>query len=331
MKKKKSWAIVLLTICCLSLWWLDNASVQAGAAPSSAGAVRVGIFPYVTTGSWPVGIAQEKGFLLQEGLNVTITETYQQIAGLVGGHFDMIVTSVEQAMLSSAKGEAVVIVGFIEKKPSQIFIVTPNIQTVKELSGKTVGVWKIPSGDMFLCEQVFAKEGVNMNSIKFVQVGGSRDRLAAITTGRIDAATFDLPHSLMARKQGMRWLNTQRYWEPMAWASILVKDEWAKKNSHVVARLVRASYRGIDWLNEPGHSEEATEILTRLSQLDRSLVEEVIKVAREGGDYVRERPTLALIKPYHEMLLKQGFLEKPLDLGKVLNTSYYDSGLKGAR
>ena len=331
MKNKKSWAIVLMTIGCLSALWPDILPVSAGAAPSSAVAVRLATFPHSAPGPWPVGIAQEKGFFLQEGLNVTITETNQQIAGLVGGHFDIIVTSLEQGLLSTAKGEPVVIVGFMLTRPSQIFVVRPDVRTAKELSGKTIGVWKIPSGDMFLAEQLLTREGVDVNSVKFLQVGGSRDRLTAMIAGRIDAATFDIPQSLMARKQGMRWLNTQRYWEPMAWASILVKDEWAKKNSHVVARLVRASYRGIDWLNEPGHSEEATEILTRLSQLDRSLVEEVIKVAREGGDYVRERPTLALIKPYHEMLLKQGFLEKPLDLGKVLNTSYYDSGLKGAR
>lgn len=329
MNNPRIWVLMLITA-----WWLMPLSIDApsvNAASGSGMAIRVAIFPYVTTGSWPVGIAQEKGFLLQEGLKVTITETYQQIAGLVGGHFDIIITSIEPAMLSLAKGERVVVVGFMQSQPSQIFVVEPNVQSAKELSGKTIGVWKIPSGDMFLCEQLLLRESINANSVKFLQVGGSRERLAAITAGRIHAATFDIPHSIMARKQGMRWLNNQRYWEPMAWSSIIVKDDWAKKNSELVERFVRASYRGIDWLNEPSNAEEAAQIMARLSKFEKSLVDDSIKVAREDGEYVRGRPSPTLVKVHHEMLLKQGFLEKPLDLGSFVDASYYDRGLKRVR
>jgi hypothetical protein len=71
--------------------------------------------------------------------------------------------------------------------------------------------------------------------------------------------------------------------------------------------------------------------MTRLSKFERGLVEEAIKVAREEGEYVRARPNQSLVKVHHEMLLKQGFLEKPLDLGRFVDAGYYDRGLKRVR
>lgn len=168
-------------------------------------------------------------------------------------------------------------------------------------------------------------------SVRFLPAGGSRDRLAALVTGRISAATFDIPHSILAKKQGLRWLNSQSYWKPMTWNASVTTPRWAAANGDTVVRYLRAAHRAVDWMNDAANSDEATSILTRLSGFEASVVREVLKASREGGEYVPARPTAALFELPHEMLLKQEIVAKPIDLTRMIDASYYDRAFKGRR
>src|ERR1700761_7975226 len=77
-------------ICLLLLCWLILGSAAAEPAKSPLNLV---IFPGGL--SWPVFVAQDKGFFDKEGLAVKITETpgsVFQIKGLLAGDFDIAMT-----------------------------------------------------------------------------------------------------------------------------------------------------------------------------------------------------------------------------------------------
>lgn len=83
--------------------------------------------------------------------------------------------------------------------------VRPEIRTARDLVGKKVGIVRIGGLAEFLARYMLTEKlGLKANEFELIQVGGQSVRVAALTTGAIQASVFSPPESTRVEKLGLR-------------------------------------------------------------------------------------------------------------------------------
>ena len=95
-------SLVAILVC---LQWVLAATIVSFAA-SAPGTVEIkaGGFGGDAVSSWPVYIAQDRGFFAKEGIQTTFTRSYEQMMALIGGNFEVIGEAADAPILAADKG-----------------------------------------------------------------------------------------------------------------------------------------------------------------------------------------------------------------------------------
>jgi ABC-type nitrate/sulfonate/bicarbonate transport system substrate-binding protein len=322
---KLKFLMVLATL----VWWLGGlCSIGIAASSPSMVPLNAGGFGSDAVSSWPVYVAQEKGFFAKEGIQLNFTRSYEQMMALIGGSFDIIGEAADGPILAADKGAEILVVYDLSRRPSQFMVLAPGIQAVSELKDKPIGVWKIPSTDQMLTKKFLAKNGIDVNSIKYRRIGGSRDRFAALQTGQIGATVLSTAYAFRAQEQGMKIVASPADWEIFPWTFVVVRRNWAEANKETIVKYVRAVYRATRWLYDQRNYEEAVRILSPITKFDDKAMRWALKGSIEQKIYNLEKPNAGVFQLAAEWLLAEGFLLKPFDTAKILDTTYYEQAIK---
>jgi ABC-type nitrate/sulfonate/bicarbonate transport system substrate-binding protein len=318
----------LTVLVVLAYWLIGLYSVAIAASAPSAIQLNAGGFGSDAVSSWPVYVAQEKGFFAKEGVQLNFTRSYEQMMALIGGSFDIIGEAADSPILAADKGADILVVYDLSRRPSQFMVLAPGVQTVSELKEKTIGVWKIPSTDQLLTKKFLAKNGIDINTIKYRRIGGSRDRFAALQTRQISATVLSTAYAFTAQEEGMKVVASPADWETFPWTFAVVRRNWAEANRETIVKYVRAVYRATQWLYDPANYEEAVRILSPITKFDDKTMRWALKGSIEHKIYNLEKPSAGVFQVAAEWLLSEGFLSKPFDTAKILDTKYYEQATK---
>jgi len=309
--------------------WLggfSSGSIAASAPPLVQ--LSAGGFGSDAVSSWPVYVAQEKGFFAKEGIQLTFTRSYEQMMALIGGSFDLIGEAADSPILAADKGAEIVVVYDLSRRPSQFMVLAPGMNAISDLKGKTIGVWKIPSTDQMLTKKFLAKHGIDASSVTFRRIGGSRDRFAALQTRQIGATVLSTAYAFRAQEEGMRLVASPADWETFPWTFVVARRNWAEANKESIIKYVRSVYRATQWLYDPANYEEAVRVLSPITKFDDKVMRWALKGSIEQKIYNLEKPSAAVFQAAAEWLLSEGFLSKPFDTSKILDTRYYEQAVK---
>lgn len=152
----------------------------------------------------PAGIAVKKGFFREEGLEAEVIRMNANvaIAALAGGDVDytMVFGSVVRAAI---RGLPVKVVASFIDSSTHALIARPEIKSVKELKGKTMGVQAYGATDHLVAGMMLKHFGVDPDKeIKTVALGPASARLAALKEGVVDVAVISPPADAEAKKLG---------------------------------------------------------------------------------------------------------------------------------
>jgi ABC-type nitrate/sulfonate/bicarbonate transport system substrate-binding protein len=309
-----------------TLPFVPAALSQAGFPPLYE--LHVGGFGPEGTSSWPIYIAQEKGHFAREGLKVTFTRSLEKMAGLLGGSFGAINDTADPPILAESKGAGLVVVYDTIHKPPQFLALGRDVNTIAELKGKIVGVWKIPSTDEMLLKQSLTKNGISLDSVSVRMLGGSRDRFAALHAGQISATLLDIGFAQQAQQAGMKLIASPADWEVFPWNVIVFKRQWAANNSDVVVKYLRAVHQATRWLINPANFDEAVVILARIAKVDEKTMRWSLQTVNANKVYNLEKPTVPIFQRAADWLLAAGFLTKRFDAATIIDAAYYERAVK---
>jgi NitT/TauT family transport system substrate-binding protein len=199
---------VLLTLAGCGLLGADTQ--DTGSAPKSAGApekakVKVAVLPTMDT--VPLYLAMDSGYFAKEGLEVTTVAAASGqdcVTKLVSGDVDFAFSSYTPFFLAKVKGAADIklVADATSAAPGNAVVVTmPNsgVRTIKDLTGKRVGITARFTMSHLLVESQLKVNGVESSSIQWTEVAFPQmaDRLAK---GQIDAAFLTEPFLQQAAK-----------------------------------------------------------------------------------------------------------------------------------
>jgi ABC-type nitrate/sulfonate/bicarbonate transport system substrate-binding protein len=89
-------------------------------------------------------------------------------------------------------------------RPLHMLVAKPPTKRIAELKGKRVAVSAIGSPPHILVREAFRKSGLNPDKdATFLAVGGSSDRLAALSGGTVDATPLDVAYLQRIEQLGL--------------------------------------------------------------------------------------------------------------------------------
>lgn len=252
--------------------------------------VRIGV-PLFPTVSYPVFIAQERGFFEKNGLKAEIIRinseptTYQ---ALISGDIDATSGAPTGLVQSNIQGVPVVSLGSWDNLVSYTMISREKIDDLSQLRGKKVGINRLGGKSSLILRVMLEDAGLNTSKdVTLLQLGGSQERLAALIRGGIDAAPVDFAFEPKMKQMGFHLVPGRK--TPFMNGPITVTVASLKANRGKWVRFVKAYLEATHYMMT--NKEGSVAVLKRIIPTDD----------RETLDYayeqMRQRATVDLMPP----------------------------------
>jgi ABC-type nitrate/sulfonate/bicarbonate transport system substrate-binding protein len=286
-----------------------------------------------TLGYGPLWVAWKQGFFDRQGLDapvILLRGTPPSVQALVAGSVYVGGASPDAIIEVTERGiDLVMVVGVINGL-SHAIMGGKNYKTYESLRGATIGGQSLTSGITFPLKQVLKSRGLEYpRDYKLVNVGGTADLFAALSSGQIAAAPLAVPLNFAAEEAGFNVIGWYRDVLPnYQLTGMTVKRSWAEANRPLLIRFVKAMVLAMRWVYE--NKEPAIDFLTKEMKLKPAY-------ARKGWEYytanrlwypdadINVEGFKTLIQIYSE----QGQLKGPLPSpAKYIDQSYLREALK---
>lgn len=250
-----------------------------------AKSVRIGS---VSSGAFPLFIAQERGLFKKYGLDTEVI-TFQgnplMVQSLVAGELQFIDAGGNSLVDAKVAGADVVTIGvYIDTLPYTL-VASEKIKSASQLKGRRLAVSRLGAASDIGLRMVLQKLGIDPKETIILGIGGTAERFAALKAGSVDATVITPPLTITARKLGFNEIASfQNAGIKWAFNSIDTTARYAKNNRETVLNILKGIIDGIAYIHK--NKEETIRILSKQYLLtDRGTLEElytyVLKVVQK--------------------------------------------------
>ena len=240
-------------------------------------------------GSWttlPYVVANEKGFFDKENLKVqliTFRGTNLMLTALLAGELDY-ATILPFLTGAASRGLPVRILGAVTKSSSYFMVARPEIENVKALRGKKLGINSFGSSADYAAYAAVSRSGIDANrDLTIVAIGGGTpERLAAVVSGSIDATVVTSPAEYAAEKQGLRVIMSAQELGQLVRIPITgigATQKKMEKDPDQIVRLLRALRLSTLYLVQ--NSEYSRALFQRIMHVDAPTADKLFKLYRD--------------------------------------------------
>jgi len=139
-------------------------------------------------------LLRQQGYMEDFGLEpnfLNVADGAKILGGLLGGDLDSsMMSGFGQVFPAIEKGGKLKIIAATSLSPSlALFTGKPEVQSLKDLEGRVVGTGALGALLHQLVVALLQKNGVDINKVRFVNIGASGDVFRATTMGTVDAGT----------------------------------------------------------------------------------------------------------------------------------------------
>lgn len=212
------------------------------------------------TGFQPLKLAELAGIFKKNGVDIEIRfiPPVQRSAALAAGSLNAAATTVDQHIVWTSAGIDTVQVALIDKSNGgDGLAVRNNINSVKELRGKSINVDGPGTVQHFMLSYILEKNGMTMQDVVRVTLG-AQPAAQAFVTGQSDAALTYEPYLSTVRAKpdaGKILVTTKEY--PVVIDVLVFKRDFIAKNPKVVKATVDSFFEALDMIKkEPAKAYE---------------------------------------------------------------------------
>ncbi|HXG51369.1 MAG TPA: ABC transporter substrate-binding protein [candidate division Zixibacteria bacterium] len=271
------------SVVCRALALLAATALAAAGDVSAAAGGKLSKVRFVQSGhtasSWPIYVAQQRKILEKNGIELEVivirgaTNTTRAVLSetIPIGRInpDYVIGGIE-------KGARVrILSGNMEKIPYDV-IARPEIKSGADLKGKTIGVSTLTGGTTNMIEEVLEKAyKLKPSDYKYLVVGTSPDRYAAIKGGSVQATFMGPPFNFRAIKEGFTKLITfHEILGPIQFTVDFAHMNYIKSNRNDVVQYLRSIIEATEWLYDRKNKEEAIAIHMKVLKSQRDIAEQ---------------------------------------------------------
>ena len=279
--------------------------------------VRIGTPSPASIAVLQIKIAEVKGFFRDEGIQAEIVQMRVPVSlvALMTKDIDY-ATPTGTLLVSAVKALPLRVAMYFLRAPLHVLNAKPEIRTVAELKGKTVGIGGIGEATEPMLKAMLRTAKIDSEKdIKVLQVSGSGSRFAALTAGLMDAAVLPPPYNLQAEAQGYRRLTSVAEAPEVLDGTVAlapptglgVNVDKLHNSPAQVKKIIRAFLKSHNFIRS--QKSETTKILSEWLKLDPPMATGAYDMyvgAMSGDGLVKETAVAAAVDQVRqELKLKQ--------------------------
>jgi ABC-type nitrate/sulfonate/bicarbonate transport system substrate-binding protein len=278
-----------------------------------------------------------QGFLEKFGVapnTIAVADGTKVMAALLSGNAGLCMqvgfASVIPAILAGAKLKVVAVAEALPEVA--VYSANPDIQSVSDLAGKTVGIG--PPGALLhlLMVTLLRKKGVDPAKVRFVNIGSGSDVFKATVSGKVDAGPGDLAfynnpgkYGAHALRDGATWIEIPEFTNQVS----LATDVAIEQQGDAITRMLAAYRTFYKFLHSPASQEP---FLRAFLKVVNSNEEEATTQWEHYQKYHPFAEDLVLgegkVKYMQDLNILLGTQANPIDYDHIVNTSLAQEAIK---
>ena len=225
----------------------------------------------------PTILAQQLGEFEKAGVTVEVVDFKggsESLKAVIGGSADVVSGYFDHCVNLAAKGQHLQAFVVYDRYPGFALVVSPKhtaeINSIKDLANKKVGVSAPGSSTDFFLKYMLSKNGVDPNSVSVIGVGLGATAVAAMEQGQIDAAIMLDPAVtlLQGKNKDLKILSDTRtqkdtlavFGGEYPGGALYTKAEWIASHEKEVQGMTTAIVATLKWI----HSHTPEEIMAKM-------------------------------------------------------------------
>ncbi|MGH7817868.1 MAG: ABC transporter substrate-binding protein, partial [Candidatus Binatia bacterium] len=223
--------------------------------------------------NFPLFAAHARGFFKDVGKDIDLVQIRSNIglSGILGGSVDYYTSFSSAVTLAAQQGSPIVGIFSMIERPSLYMIARPEIRSMAEFKGKTVGLGSIGGITVTITRRMLAHYGVNANEFTIVSSGDLPVRLAAVKSGAIHATLAGPPAPSQAKELGLNVLASAADIVDFPLAGLSTAVAKIKSNRAEVVSVLTAMLRGLLFVHH--QRSDAIGLVQKIFKMDRLLAE----------------------------------------------------------
>ena len=209
----------------------------------------------------PAGVAQRKGFFKDEGLDadIVVMGASPSIAALSNGDIDFTLLT-GTVIRAAIRGLPVRLVAGLMTSSPHVLLARPEIKSIKDLSGKKIGLAGFGDATQVLARIILARNGVDPDKeVQFVPLGPDSGRFAGLQQKLADAVVTSPPWDFEGKKSGFNVLARAYEYVNYPLSGIGLNAKSIQQDRDRVKRTTRALIKASRFIRD--NREEAVKIL----------------------------------------------------------------------
>ncbi|HEY6960086.1 MAG TPA: ABC transporter substrate-binding protein [Candidatus Limnocylindria bacterium] len=210
-------------------------------------------------------VADAMGFFKDENLTVDLVKFDGGVGSLrasASGAIDLAGTSSEPVLDAIENGADVKIVYSYAPNVDVSFAVGPNVKTMADLKGKTMGVQEPGGFADVMTRLVLKKAGIDPSEVKFFTTT-TAGRVQALATGQTDTAVLHIDQVKTAQKSNPQIQVLANMWDVLTnyqYAVYIVPTQTLKDDPNTTECIIRALVRANRAMYDPANRDKIIQI-----------------------------------------------------------------------
>lgn len=219
-------------------------------------------------GSLPLFVAEKKGFYAKYGFRTETVMIRSSVAvpALLSGDLDYY-NGFQPAVSAAIKGIPIKLLMMGAEKVIFMVLVKPEVKTIQELKGKVIGVSSAGSTIHMSLLSILNHFRIDpARDVKILPAGDVRSQLAAMQSGKIDAASHGPPLDSLGATMGYRVLLWDKDYVDIPISGLDVSEVKLQKAPEQVKRMIKALIESQRFIRT--QKDEATKLIAEWMTVD---------------------------------------------------------------
>lgn len=278
---------------------------QSSAAAPAPTKVTIHI-PSKSLSIMPYYFGKDKGFFAAEQIEpqLVMMAPPVAIAALVAGELDFSSTT-GAATSAIMRGLPIRRVFYVQQDPVHVLLAQPEIKSIEELIGKTVGVTALTDAVGMSTNVILRAHGIEAGKVTLLAMQVTDNAIKSLTSRRIAATLLAPPYVEELQAKGYVKLAEARTYAPLSFIGLVTAIDTMKKSPQKVYGMIAALHRTMTYIINPTNRNEVVQYVSSYHKIDLPLAEKAFAAQMLGYSKDGTKPRAAVekeIEIYRESL-----------------------------
>jgi NitT/TauT family transport system substrate-binding protein len=225
----------------------------------------------------PLFFGKDKGFFAREGIDVDLVlmSPPTAIAALVAGELDFS-TTVGAGISATMRGLPIKRVLYIQQFVTFALMAAPEIKSVRELVGKSVGAVALTDATAIAAREILKGNGIEPSAVNFFYTQSTESSRTALTSRKLAAAMLPPPFAEETQVRGFNRLAEAKDYSPLSGIGLLASGDALKSNPAKGVSVVRAVLRTMNYMRDPKNHGELIDYILKIHKIDSNVAAQAL-------------------------------------------------------